>query len=357
MSGSRGSTTSQPCGTCTNRRTRSNRVRNSLLIHGGPILTMNRQQPEVEAVGIVNKRIVATGSLSDVRSRIGSNVDEVDLKGRTAVPGFYDAHAHIMGVGFAAAEIDLTPDAVSSIEEIASLVKERAASQPAGSWVLGRGYDQAMLAEGRIPTRHDIDAVSPDHPVILRRMCHHIVTANSKALELAGITRNSPDPDDGTIDRDEHGEPTGVLRESAMDPLFDAMGEATEDEIVDALKLGGNLFRQHGVTSAGEAGIGRKEELRAYQRANASGDLALRTWLMMRIDDTLDELIELGIMTGFGDEWMRIGNAKLFADGSIGGRTARMSKPYEGETDNFGIYMYPPENIIEKIVRAHKAGF
>src|SRR5690606_34065758 len=269
----------------------------------------------------------------------------------------YDAHAHIMGVGFAAAEIDLTPDAVSSIEEIASLVKERAASQPAGSWVLGRGYDQAMLAEGRIPTRHDLDAVSPDHPVILRRMCHHIVTANSKALELAGITRNSPDPDDGTIDRDEHGEPTGVLRESAMDPLFDAMGEATEDEIVDALKLGGNLFRQHGVTSAGEAGIGRKEELRAYQRANASGDLALRTWLMMRIDDTLDELIELGIMTGFGDEWMRIGNAKLFADGSIGGRTARMSKPYEGETDNFGIYMYPPENIIEKIIRAHKAGF
>lgn len=332
-------------------------MRNSLLIHGGPILTMNRQQPEVESVGIVNKRIVATGSLSDVRARIGSNVDEVDLKGRTAVPGFYDAHAHIMGVGFAAAEIDLTPDAVSSIEEIASLVKERAASQPAGSWVLGRGYDQAMLAEGRIPTRHDLDAVSPDHPVILRRMCHHIVTANSKALELAGITRNSPDPDDGTIDRDEHGEPTGVLRESAMDPLFDAMGEATEDEIVDALKLGGNLFRQHGVTSAGEAGIGRKEELRAYQRAHASGDLALRTWLMMRIDDTLDELVELGIMTGFGDEWMRIGNAKLFADGSIGGRTARMTKPYEGETDNFGIYMYPPENIIEKIVRAHKAGF
>src|SRR5690606_30179242 len=177
-----------------------------------------------------NKRIVATGSLCDVRARIGSNVDEVDLKGRTAVPGFYDAHAHIMGVGFAAAEIDLTPDAVSSIEEIASLVKERAASQPAGSWVLGRGYDQAMLAEGRIPTRHDIDAVSPDHPVILRRMCHHIVTANSKALELAGITRNSPDPDDGTIDRDEHGEPTGEIGRASCREKCRSRGWAEHEE-------------------------------------------------------------------------------------------------------------------------------
>jgi predicted amidohydrolase YtcJ len=111
------------------------------------------------------------------------------------------------------------------------------------------------------------------------------------------------------------------------------------------------------VTSVAEAGIARKEELRAYQRAHASGDLALRTWLMMLIDDTLDEMISLGIKTGFGDEWLRIGNAKLYTDGSIGGRTARMSQPYQGEPDNYGIYMYPPEEIIQKLIRAHKAGF
>jgi predicted amidohydrolase YtcJ len=332
-------------------------VSNSLLIHGGPILTMNRQQPEANAVGIVNKRIVAVGSRDEVRAQLGASFDEIDLQGRTAVPGFYDAHAHIMGVGFAASQIDITPDAVSSIAEIRQRVQERAGSAADGSWILGRGYDQAMLEESRLPTRQDLDAVAPDHPVVLRRMCHHIVSVNSRALELAGITRNTPDPSDGTIDRDEHGEPTGVLRESAMNPVFDAMGEPTEDEILEALKIGGNIFRSHGVTSVSEAGIARKEELRAYQRAHASGDLALRTWLMMLIDDTLDELISLGIMTGFGDEWMRIGNAKLYADGSIGGRTARMSRPYQGQPDNYGLYMYSPEEIIEKLVRAHMAGF
>lgn len=329
----------------------------SLLIHGGPILTMNRQQPRADAVGIVNKRIVAVGSRQDVRARLGSSFEEIDLKGRTAVPGFYDAHAHIMGVGYSESQIDVTPDAVASIEVIRQRVRERAQEQPPGSWILGRGYDQAMLEEGRLPNRHDLDVVAPDHPVVLRRMCHHIVSVNSRALELAGINRNSPDPDDGTIDRDEHGDPTGILRESAMNPIWDAMGELTEDEILEGLKLGGRIFRRHGVTSVAEAGIARKEELRAYQRAHASGDLALRTWLMMMIDETLDELSSLGIMTGFGDEWMRIGNAKLYVDGSIGGRTARMSVPYKGQPDNYGIYMYPPEEIVERIVRAHKAGF
>jgi predicted amidohydrolase YtcJ len=214
-----------------------------------------------------------------------------------------------------------------------------------------------MLRESRFPMRHDLDAVAPDHPVVLRRMCHHIITVNSKALALAGIDRDTPDPDDGTIDRDEHGDPTGVLRESAANAIWNVMRDPSEEDIMDALALGGKIFREHGVTSVAEAGIARKEELRAYQRVHANGDLALRTWLMMLIDDTLDELISLGIMSGFGDEWMRIGNAKLYTDGSIGGKTARMSDPYIGEPDNYGIYMYPPEEIIEKLVRAHKAGF
>lgn len=329
----------------------------SLFIHGGPIMTMDPARPRANAIGITNKRIVAVGEPDDVRAALGSRFDEIDLEGRTALPGLYDAHAHIMGVGFSASQIDITPDAVSSIAEIRQLVRERVNASPAGTWVLGRGYDQAMLEENRLPTRQDLDEISPDHPVVLRRMCHHIISANSKALALAGITRDTPDPDDGTIDRDEHGEPTGVLRESAALPIWEAQGESTEDEIVEALKIGGNIFRRHGITSVAEAGIARKEELRAYQRVHASGELALRTWLMMLIDDTLDELASLGIMTGFGDEWMRIGNAKLYADGSIGGRTARMSEPYVGEPDNLGIYMYPPEEIISRLLRAHKAGF
>ena len=329
----------------------------ALLVHGGPILTMNPAQPRVNAVGIVGDRIVATGAAADVRAALGGRIEEIDLRGRTATPGLYDAHAHVMGVGFAAADLDVSSRGVASIADIRALVQARAAATEPGRWILGRGYDQALLADQRHPTRQDLDDAAPDHPVALWRTCHHIMAVNSKALELAGITRNTPDPDDGTIDRDPHGEPTGVLRESAAGAITQAIGLPTEDEIARALRIGGAAFRQHGITSVAEAGIRRAEELRAYQRLWRAGTLPLRTWLMMIIDDTLDELISLGIGTGFGDQWLRIGNAKLFSDGSIGGRTARMSQPYEGEADNRGILMIPPEEIREKVLRAHRAGF
>jgi predicted amidohydrolase YtcJ len=263
----------------------------------------------------------------------------------------------VMGVGFAASDLDLTTNSVSSIADIRNLVIGRSRSTAAGSWIIGRGYDQASLAEQRHPTRHDLDDIAPDQPVALWRSCHHIMVANSKALELAGINRNTPEPSDGTIDRDEHGDPTGVLRESATGAISRTIGLPTEDDIAAALDVGGAAFRAFGVTSVAEAGIRRAEEFRAYQRLWGSGKLALRTWLMMIIDDTLDELASLGISSGFGDEWLRIGNAKLFSDGSIGGRTARMSRPYEGEADNHGLLMIPVEAIHEKVLRAHKAGF
>jgi predicted amidohydrolase YtcJ len=297
---------------------------------------MNAAQPEVQAIGITHGRVIATGSLEDVRAELGTRYEEIDLRGRTATPGLYDAHAHVMGVGYAASDLDLTAKAVSSIADIRRLVRERGITVSRGSWIIGRGYDQASLAEQRHPTRHDLDDIAPDEPVALWRSCHHIMVANSKALELAGISRNTPEPPDGTIDRDEHGDPTGVLRESATGAVTRAIGLPTEDDIVVALDVGGAAFRRYGVTSVAEAGIRRPEEFRAYQRLWRSGTLALRTWLMMIIDETLDELTSLGISSGFGDEWLRIGNAKLFSDGSIGGRTARMSRPYEGEPDNYG---------------------
>lgn len=329
----------------------------SLLLHNGSILTMDPGNPEVEAVGLANGRVVAVGDPGSVRKELGGRVEEIDLSGRTAIPGFYDAHAHVMGVGYALSQLDLSSSAVGSIEDILGAVKERVTSTGEMRWILGQGYDQANLAENRHPTREDFDKVAPDHPVALWRSCHHIMAVNSRALELAGVDVNTPDPSDGTIDRDASGAPTGVLRESACGYINRAIGLPNEDEIVDALDKGGQAFRQYGITSVSEAGIRRPEEMRAYQRLHRRGKLALRTWLMMLIDETLDELAALGISSGFGDDWMRIGNAKLFSDGSIGGRTARMSRPYEGESDNYGLYMIPPEEITERVLRAHKAGF
>ncbi|MGN6031306.1 MAG: amidohydrolase [Thermomicrobiales bacterium] len=327
-----------------------------MIVHGGPILTMDPAQPEVEAIGIVGNRIAAAGSLADVRALV-PGAEAFDLAGRLATPGLYDAHCHVMMTGFALNELDLSAEAAPGIADIQRLVAEAAARVPAGTWIIGQGYDQASLIEQRHPTREDLDAVAPDHPVLLWRSCHHIAAVNSAALRVAGVSEATADPGDGRIDRDPSGEPTGVLREAAVGLVSSAIPEPSEDQIAEAIVAGGNAFRRHGVTSVAEAGIRLPEQMRAYQRLAGRGDLPLRTYLMMIIDDTLDALIDLGITTGFGDDWLRIGNAKLFSDGSIGGRTARMRKPYEGEPDNYGIWMIPPDEIKAKVLRAHLAGF
>lgn len=327
-----------------------------LIVHGGPILTMDPARPEVEAIGIVGNRIAAAGSLAEVRDLV-PGAEAFDLAGRLATPGLYDAHCHVMMTGFALNELDLSAEAAPAIADIQRLVAEAAARLSAGTWIVGQGYDQASLTEQRHPTRADLDAVAPDHPVLLWRSCHHIAAVNSAALRVAGVSAATADPGDGRIDRDASGEPTGVLREAAVGLVSSAIPEPSEDQIAAAIVAGGNAFRRHGVTSVAEAGIRLPEQMRAYQRLAGRGDLPLRTYLMMIIDDTLDAMIDLGITTGFGDDWLRIGNAKLFSDGSIGGRTARMRQPYEGEPDNYGIWMIPPDEIKAKVLRAHLAGF
>jgi predicted amidohydrolase YtcJ len=171
------------------------------------------------------------------------------------------------------------------------------------------------------------------------------------------VSSVTADPEGGLFDRDVHGEPTGVLRETALTLVRSHIPEPTEQDIMDALEAGGHEFLRNGVTSAVEAGIRDPRELHAFQRLREHGKLPIRSYLMMLIDETLDDLIALGIQTGFGDEWLRIGPAKLFSDGSIGGRTAMMHKPYEGQPDNFGLWMMPPDVLKAKVRRAHDAGF
>ncbi len=329
----------------------------SLIIHGGPILTMDDANPSVDAVGIDNGIVVATGTETDVRERMPAGAESIHLDGRLATPGLYDAHAHTMMTGFSLLEVDVAAPGVASIDDIRRRVTERAHAIETGTWIIGQGYDQASLTEQRHPNRHDLDAAAPDHPVALWRSCHHIMAVNSKALALAGIDRNTPDPDGGTIDRDEHGEPTGVLRERATNLVQAVQPDPSENDIAKAIVAGGREFVKHGVIAVAEAGIRTADQLRAYQRVWRSGELPVRSYLMMIIDDTLDDLIALGITTGFGDDWLQIGNAKLFSDGSIGGRTARMRRPYEGERDNVGLWMMDPEDLKAKVRRAHDAGF
>lgn len=328
-----------------------------LVLVNGRIRTMNPAQPGAEAVAIRQGRIVAVGGNDEVRAAVPVGTETIDLRGRTATPGLNDAHAHPMMLGFALLDLDLDPGKNPAISDIVRQVQAATQGRPAGSWIVGRGYDDALLDERRNPTRYDLDAVSPDHPVLLYRTCHHIGVVNSAALALAGVNRNTPDPDGGVFDRDPSGEPTGVLREHALALVSSVLPEPSIEELRAALLRGGQDFLKSGVTSTAEAGIRNASELRAYQDLAAAGELPVRTSLMMIIDDTLDALIDLGIRTGFGDDWLRIGPAKLFSDGSIGGRTAKMRHPYLNDGANTGLWMLPPAELIAKVARAHRAGF
>jgi hypothetical protein len=176
-------------------------------------------------------------------------------------------------------------------------------------------------------------------------------------LALAGVTATTSDPPGGTIDRDDHGEPTGVVRETALEMVRAAIAEPTEEQIAAALQRAGQAFLASGVTSVAEAGIRDRRELGAYQRLWRANRLPLRTYLMMMLDQTLEPLAQLGICTGFGDAWLRIGPVKLFSDGSIGGRTARMRQPYVDQPENVGLWMMEPADLKAKVLQAHRLGF
>jgi predicted amidohydrolase YtcJ len=328
-----------------------------IVLINGHVMTVDTLNPVASAVAIRAGRVVHVGTDADARQAAGARAEVIDLRGRTATPGLNDAHAHPMMVGEALLDLDVTPEAVGSVSGIVAAVRGNAQTAKPGSWIVGRGYDQARMSDQRHPNRHDLDDVTPDNPVLLWRACHHIAAVNSKALAIAGITADTRDPEGGTIDRDDRGEPTGVLRESAIDLVRQHMPEPSEDEIMRALQAAGQAFLRTGVTSTVEAGIREPKEMSAYQRLRQSGTLPVRTYLMMMIDETLDHMAQLGIRTGFGDEWLRIGPAKLFLDGSIGGRTARMRMPFEGEAENVGLWMEPPDVMKAKVIKAHSLGF
>ena len=333
-----------------------NRHGNLILINGR-VMTGTYRDAGSSGVAMINGKIAAVGSDDDVLAWKQPGIEVVDLAGRTIAPGLNDAHCHPLLVGRSLTNVDAHTPPNRAIADIVGRVAARVAETPDGQWIQAEGYDQARLEDQRHPTRDDLDPVSPANPVIVFRACMHICAVNSLALARAGITAITPDPPGGTIDRDEHGEPTGVLRESALTLVTDVIPPPTPEQIRQALVVAGQQFLSQGVTSVAEAGVRTSNHMSAYEDLVACGDLPVRTYLMMMIDETLEPLEALGIKTGFGDEWLRVGPAKLFLDGSIGGRTARMSAPYEGETDNVGLWMYEPDEIKEKMLRAHQAGF
>ncbi len=329
-----------------------------LLLKNATFLTMDDANPLAEAVGIRGDRIVWVGDAEQARdlTHVGR---ELDLGGATVVPGFNDAHNHLILLGHWMTQLDCSYPAVNSIAGIVAGVGERVAASREGEWIEGRGYDDNKLADGRNITRWDLDAVSPNNPVLIKNASGHMCIVNSRALEISGITGDTEPPFGGTIVLDaESREPTGLLQEQAQNLLNHTSIPEDKETLHRCLQTAGAAYLAAGVTSTQEAGIFSTPEFTVFQEAWASGSLPLRVYMMLR-RPFLEAMETMGMFTGLGDERLRVGCFKLLADGSLIGRTAAMSEPFIGDerTDNVGLAMMPQEELDDLIWRAHSRGW
>ncbi|MDQ7850201.1 MAG: amidohydrolase [Armatimonadota bacterium] len=327
----------------------------------GRIITLDPDRPEAQSLAVREGKVVAVGMDEDLSGLAGPSTEIVDLEGRTVVPGFHDAHCHVLLFGLSLIEVNVR--AATCINDIVTAVASRAAQYPHGEWIRGGGYNENKLAERRHPTRHDLDPASPDHPVWLIHVSGHMGVANSRALGLAGITRHTPDPPGGVIDRGAGGEPTGVLKETAQELVKRVLPPYSLERTKEALAAAGRQMASEGLTSVQDAWAGwiAPQEFRAYQEATREGLLLQRVRLMVDVeslavrDGRFD--FAFGLHSGFGDERLRLGAVKIFIDGSLIGRTAALSDPYADTDGNCGLLVKSQERIAEQVRMAHAGGW
>jgi len=345
----------------------------------GKVLTVDAQDSVAEAIAIRDGRIMAVGATGAIESLAGPNTDRIDLHGRTATPGLLDAHLHLSSGGLLRlTQADLSFPRVKNIPDIVALVAERGAAAAEGDWLLGRGWDEGKLAERRYILASDLDPVSAGHPAWLAHTMGHYGTANSEAMRLAGIDRTTPDPPGGVIDRDDSGEPTGVLKESAMRLVTQHIPPPGAGQMREAIAAMADELNRECMTGAKDPGIGYSltydpdsalETWNAYREVLAAGDLSLHVFALWRSPETLDEARDLirriapftRPMESTGDDRLISGGIKIFADGSGGARTAWMWKDWNRERTGLdeGNRGYPAIDAIllrDLIMLYHDAG-
>ena len=349
-----------------------------LLLVNANVLTMDPVRPRAGAVAVAGGRVVGVHEgKPDVSAR-----DVIDLRGLTIIPGFHDAHNHMIGFGLALTEIDLR---VSSLDELYARVADRAAATPAGEWIVGSGYDQTRT--GAHPHRDVLDTIAPNHRVWLKHTSSHMCVVNSLVLRDlgigSGIGETVPRVDGGRVTTDGAGRPTGLMEERAQELVGNLTRPYPLATLADAVAAAGERYLKEGLTSVTEAGVGggwigqSPVELAAYVAARDQGRLHVRTELMVisdafhplagHPDDGIEIGIDLGLRTGFGDDWLRLGPMKIFTDGSLVGRTAAMSAPYDGDpvngatengaTENKGYLQADAARLTDTIIAAHRAGW
>jgi len=333
-----------------------------LIFYNGKVATMDDQDTICQSVAIEGDRIVALGGDEEILSLKGEDTDLVDLKGRLMVPGFNDSHMHLLSYGYSLTMADLNGS--RSVEDVIERTRDFMESNPIeeGKWIRGRGWNHDYFeGEKRFPTRYDLDQVSTDHPVCATRTCGHVLTVNSKALEIMGIDKNTPQIPGGQFDLDENGEPVGIFREDAMRLVYDSIPSPGLEEIKAMMKKASGDLNRMGITSVGtddfEALPGSDYEnvIKAYRDLVQEGDNSVRIYEQCLLPkmERLQEFLRKGYRTGVGDENFKIGPLKLLIDGSLGARTAAMVQDYSDESGNRGIETATQEYLNGLVRTAH----
>lgn len=345
------------------------------VLMGGSIITVDRKNPRAEAVAIRDGKFLRVGTTEEVKETIGKGTDVRELKGMAVVPGFIESHNHTLIFGLNLKAVDLSR--VHSINEMLELLRTRGLQQDEGSWIIGVGYNQNELKEKRHPTRWDLDRIGSDHFVAIKHTSAHARVVNSKALALAGITKDTPDPEGGRIIRDEKtGDPTGVLFQfSAMSLVDDMIPKPSDKDLVDALTMANNVLLSQGITSATDAGTNIVDipvHFAAFRVAvekellKVRHNLAIRSEVLLdynNLDEELknieEKLSEMGIGPGLENEKLRIGPFKFITDGAISTATAATYEPYGADPRNqsTGELMISPEALTKVASTAHRLGF
>ena len=323
-----------------------------LIAVNGRIYTVDPAVPWVEALAVCGERIARTGTTRDIEALAGPATRRLELAGRTVLPGFNDSHVHLTDGGTQLVEVNLRD--ARTPEETAARLAAYVKTQPRGRWILGGFWDHEAWPQKALPTRALIDAVTADNPVFIQRLDGHMGLANSVALKLAGITAKTPTPDGGTIVKDAQGEPTGMLKDNAMVLVTRVVPPPKLEEIIEKARAALRHAASVGVTTIQDM-TQSGDQLRAYQSLRAAGQLPVRITSHQNRD--IDSLVAAGIESGFGDDWLRIGGIKLFADGAMGSGTAAFFEPYADDPTTSGLLIQSEQALQEKMRRADAAGF
>ncbi|MGA8638870.1 MAG: amidohydrolase [Candidatus Sulfotelmatobacter sp.] len=307
-----------------------------------------------EAIAVRGDRIQAVGKNLDIMKLKGPDTEVVDLGGRFVMPGFNDAHVHLAEGGLQKLTIDLT--GVKTLEELRERVKARVEKAKPDEWIVGGGWDETLWPIPTLPSRWDIDEVSDGHPVILARVDGHLALANTRALQLANITLASRDPEGGKIDRDANGQPTGILRDTAQQPVRAAIPQLTHEARREGIEVALADLAENGVTSAQDYSP-EWENFQIYEELEKEGKLTARISEWLPFDDVIDEL---KVKRGFhpqSDLMLHSGMLKAFMDGSLGGHTAALMEPYADDPKNSGLPRYEQAKLVEMAKERVLAGF